>query len=58
MTTPAYFFGPFAWKIVFQTFTLKVVSVFVPEVSFLYAAKFLGPVYVTSLLVYVFLLEN
>ena len=37
MATPACFFGPFTWKIVFQPF--EVLSVFVPEVGFLYAAK-------------------
>jgi hypothetical protein len=38
MATPACFCRPFAWKIVFQPFT-EVVSVFVPEVGFLYVAK-------------------
>ena len=42
MATPACFFGPFAWKIVFQPFTLRYVSVvcvFDTEVHFLYATK-------------------
>ena len=33
MATPACFFRPFAWKIVFQPFTLR--SVFFPEMGFL-----------------------
>ena len=39
MATPAYFLGPFAWKVFFPTFDSEVVSVFVSEMSFLYAAE-------------------
>jgi hypothetical protein len=53
IATPACFFGPFVWKIVFQPFTLRYCCL-CPWGGFLVSNKMLGPVCVTSLLVYVF----
>ena len=39
MFTAACFLGPFAWKTFFPSFYFEIVSIFVVEVCFLYAAK-------------------
>jgi hypothetical protein len=51
MATAACFFGPFAWKTCFPAFYSEVVSVFVTEVGFLYAAK--CSVYVASICLFI-----
>jgi hypothetical protein len=51
------FLGTICLENCFPTFYSEVVSVFVDEVCFLYEAKILGPVYISSQLVFVFLGE-
>ena len=55
MATPGYFLEPFSWEF-FPAFYSGVVSVFVTEMCCLYAAKYWVLFYVSSLLVYGFLL--
>jgi hypothetical protein len=56
MTTPACFLGPSAYENCFPEFYSEVVSVFDTEVYFPIFSKMLGPVSISSLLIYVFLL--
>ena len=56
MATPAWLWGTFAWKSLFQPFTLRL-YLFHWD-AFTVCRKMLGPVYISSLFVYVFLLRN
>jgi len=57
MTTPAYFLEPFAWK-VFPSLLLWSNVCLCHWGGFPVCSKMLGPLYVSSLLVYFFLLGN
>jgi hypothetical protein len=57
MANPVCFLGPFAWNF-FSAFYAELVFVFVTEVCFLYAAKFMSLISISSLLAYVFLLGD